>query len=235
VFLQSSLSTQFSPTDLKQLYAARFEGKAAYRKRVWHELCSFLKKWIPGEASVLDLGCGHCEFINAVQCGRKLGMDLNPDASRFAANDVNIIQQDCSESWSITPETLDAVFTSNFLEHLPTKNALEQTLQQAYRALAPGGRLIAMGPNIKYLPGAYWDFFDHYLPLTELALTEVLKKCGFKIEFCRGRFLPYTMSDGKEYPIWGLRAYLALPVAWRIFGRQFLVIASKPIESAGLH
>ena len=96
-------------------------------------------------------------------------------------------------------------------------------------------RAISRTVLIKYLPGAYWDFFDHYLPLTELVLTEVLKKCGFKIEFCQGRFLPYTMSDGKEHPIWGLRAYLSLPVAWRIFGRQFLVIASKPIESAGLH
>jgi SAM-dependent methyltransferase len=217
-----------SPTDLQQLYAARFEGKAAYRKRVWHELCSFFGRWIPGHASVLDLGCGHCEFINAVQCGRKLGMDLNPDALRFAADGVTIIQQDCSESWSLPAGSLDVVFTSNFLEHLPTKKALEQTLQHAHRALAPGGRLIAMGPNIKYLPGAYWDFFDHYLPLTELALTEVLTKCGFRIEFCRDRFLPYTMSDGKEYPILCLQAYLSLPIAWRIFGRQFLVVGQIP-------
>jgi SAM-dependent methyltransferase len=217
-----------SPTDLKELYSSRFEGKSAYRKRVWNELYSFFGRWIPGEASVLDLGCGHCEFINAAQCGRKLGMDLNPDSARFAAEDVDIIQQDCSKSWSVTPGSLDVVFSSNFFEHLPTKDALEQTLMHTHRALAPGGRLIAMGPNIKYLPGAYWDFFDHYLPLTEVALTEVLTKCGFRIEFCRDRFLPYTISDGKEYPIWMLRAYISLPIVWRIFGRQFLVIASRP-------
>jgi len=85
-----------------------------------------------------------------------------------------------------------------------------------------------MGPNVKYLPGAYWDFFDHYIPLTELSLLGVLTKCSFKIEYCRDRFLPYTMSDGKAYPILALRAYLVLPLAWRIFGKQFLVVASKP-------
>jgi SAM-dependent methyltransferase len=216
-----------SADELRELYSARFEGKSEYRQRVWNELCFFFAKWIPAGATVLDLGCGHCEFINAVSCRSKFGMDLNPDASKYAAADVNVIQQVCHNTWRVAPESLDVVFTSNFFEHLPTKKTLEQTLGEAHRALAPGGRLIAMGPNIKYVPGAYWDFFDHYLPLTELSLTEVLKKSGFDIVHCRDRFLPYTMSDGREYPIWVLRAYLRLPIVWRIFGKQFLVVASK--------
>ena len=220
-------SLPHSAEDLQQMYASRFEGKSAYRKRVWHELCLFFGKWIPDGAAVLDLGCGHCEFINAVKCGRKLGMDLNPDAGEFAAADVKIIQQDCSEEWAVAPGSLDVVFTSNFFEHLPSKTALERTVQGVFGALAPGGRVIALGPNIKYVPGAYWDFFDHYVPLTERSLMEVLTKCGFCIELCQDRFLPYTMSDGKEFPIWMLRTYLALPIAWRLFGKQFLVVASK--------
>jgi SAM-dependent methyltransferase len=157
-------------------------------------------------------------------------MDLNPDSAEFAAPEVKIIRQDCSEQWRVPPGSLDVVFTSNFFEHLPSKTALERTVQQACGALAPGGRVIALGPNIKYPPGEYWDLFDDYLPLTELSLIEVLTKCGFRIDLCRDRFLPYTMSDGKEYPIWMLRAYLALPIAWRIFGKQFLVVASKRPE-----
>jgi SAM-dependent methyltransferase len=223
-------SLPHSADDLKQMYASRFEGKSAYRRRVWRELCSFFAKWIPADATILDLGCGHCEFINGVECRQKFGMDLNPEAAELAAAEVMIIQQDCSEDWRVPPGSLDVVFTSNFLEHLPTKAALERTLQHAYGALVPGGRLIALGPNIKHLPGAYWDLFDHYVPLTEFSLAEVLTKCGFRIELCQGRFLPYTMSDGKEYPIWMLRAYLSLNIAWRIFGKQFLVVASKRPE-----
>jgi hypothetical protein len=97
--------------------------------------------------------------------------------------------------------------------------------------LKPGGRFIAMGPNIKYIPGAYWDFFDHYVELTELSLAEALLNCGFEIEKQVGRFLPYTMSQGSQYPVWMLRVYLAVPLAWPIFGQQFLVVGRRPLQT----
>jgi SAM-dependent methyltransferase len=219
--------TLHSSEDLQQLYKARFAGKSEYRRRVWKVLCSYFSRWIDSSQAVLDLGCGYCEFINMISCRSKFAMDLNPDARKLAADGVTLLEQDCSDPWKIEPQTLDAVFTSNFFEHLPTKASLEATLIEAHRALKPAGCLIAMGPNIKAVPGKYWDFFDHYLPLTELSLAEVLKKCGFSIEVCEERFLPYTMSDGREYPIWVLRTYLSLPIAWKIFGEQFLVIARK--------
>jgi len=200
---------------------------AAYRQQVWAVLSRFFSKWIPKEAIVLDLGCGWCEFINSVSCQVRFGMDLNPDAKRFAKPGVRILEQDCSEHWAVANENLDVVFTSNFLEHLATKQAIEKTLIEAHRALKPGGRFIAMGPNIRYLPGAYWDFFDHYVALTELSLSEALEKTGFNIEFRRARFLPYTMSHGKQYPVWMLRAYLSCPFLWRFVGAQFLVVARR--------
>ena len=194
---------------------------------MWAVLSQFFSEWIPSEAAVLDLGCGWCEFINSVNCRPKFGMDLNPDAKRSAKPEVRVLEQDCSAHWEMESESLDVVFTSNFLEHLPAKHALESTLVEAHRTLKPGGRFIAMGPNIRFLPGAYWDFFDHHLPLTELSLSEVLEKCGFDVEFRCARFLPYTMSRGGQYPVWMLRAYLSWRFLWRFAGAQFLVVARK--------
>jgi SAM-dependent methyltransferase len=217
-----------SDSDLEQIYNRRFSGKEQYRIRVWQVLTShFFSRWISKSGSVLELGCGYCEFINQIDAAKKYGMDLNPNSGRNTASDVAFLQQDCSSPWPVAPGALDTVFTSNFFEHLPTKTHLEETLRQAWLCLKPGGRLIAMGPNIKYVPGSYWDFFDHYLPLTELSLAEVLEKCGFEIESNTARFLPYTMSDGAEYPMWTLKLYLALPMIWRFFGKQFLVVARK--------
>jgi len=216
-----------SAADLQCFYRARFGANYEYRQRVWSVLSQFFSRWIFPESDVLDLGCGWCEFINSVNCRRRFGMDLNPDAKRFANPGVHILEQDCSAPWGIDAESLDVVFTSNFLEHLPTKAALQSTLLQAHRALRPGGCFIAMGPNIRCVPGAYWDFFDHYLPLTELSLGEILEKCGFHVEFRRARFLPYTMSRGTQYPVWLLRAYLLVPMLWRVRGAQFLVVARK--------
>jgi len=155
-------------------------------------------------------------------------MDLNPDSVELAAPGVSVLKQDCAEDWGLAPDTLDVVFTSNFFEHLPDKPALQRTLQNAKRSIRPGGVLVMMGPNIRYLRGAYWDFFDHYIPLTELSLVEVLKTIGFEIDVCISRFLPYTMSQGQSYPTWMLKVYLALPWVWRVFGKQFLVVARKP-------
>jgi SAM-dependent methyltransferase len=213
------------------MYSARFAGKTDYRTEVWRVLVAYFGQWFPSTGAVLDLGAGYCEFINNATARVKYAMDLNPDVHQRATPGVTVLRQDCSEPWPLAEGELDAVFTSNFLEHLPHKAAVTAVLSNAYRCLKPGGRFIALGPNIKYLPGAYWDFFDHYVELTELSLAEALSNCGFAIEKKVARFLPYTMSQGRRYPTWMLRLYLSVPAAWPIFGKQFLVIGQKPSQT----
>ena len=213
--------------ELQRIYSARFAGKLDYRGEVWKILAKYFRPWCPSGSIVLDLGAGYCEFINNVEANVKYAMDLNPDVHRRAAADVLVLQQDCSHTWLLPDKNLDVVFTSNFLEHLPNKAAVLAVLSNAHRCLKPGGRFIALGPNIKYIRGSYWDFFDHHVELTETSLAEALSHCGFEIEKRVGRFLPYTMSLGRQYPLWMLRFYLATPFAWPMFGKQFLVIGKK--------
>jgi len=217
-------------TDLSRIYAQRFEANLEYRKSVWRVLIDgYFARWIPRAGTVLDLGCGYGEFINTVRAGQKFAMDLNPDAPKYLAADVTFLHQDCSQDWPLPANSLDVVFTSNFFEHLPDKPALARTLDQIQRALKPDGRLIAMGPNIKCVPGAYWDFWDHYLPLTELSLNEALKNRGFAIEKCLERFLPYTMAGKKPAPLALIKLYLNMPFVWKFLGKQFLVIGKKSV------
>lgn len=215
--------------NLEPMYSQRFEPHAEYRRAVWGVLVSgFFARFIAPDAAVLDLGCGYGEFINAVRAKTRLAMDLNPGARDRLAPGVSFFLQDCASPWAGIPDaSVDVVFTSNFLEHLPDKAALARTLREAYRSLRPGGRFIAMGPNIKYLGGRYWDFWDHQIPLTENSLAEALRAGGFSIEICRGRFLPFTMSSGRRYPAALVKVYLAFPFLWCCFGRQFLIVAGK--------
>jgi SAM-dependent methyltransferase len=222
-----------SPADLKRIYEARFEHRQSYRNRVWSVLLAdFFQRYIRPGDTVLDMGCGYGEFINQVRCGRKWAMDLNPKTAGMLDNSVGLLQQDCSAPWALPDGCLNVVFTSNFFEHLPGKEALGKALDEAWRCLAEGGLLIAMGPNVKYLPGRYWDFWDHHLPLTEVSMREALVTRGFDIDLCLGRFLPYTMVNAPEFPIFWLRLYLKLRPAWRWFGKQFLLIARKPSAPA---
>ena len=217
-----------SPEDLQRIYGARFTDNLEYRRQVWSILVSdWFGKFVRGTDSVLDLGCGYGEFINTVSCAQKFAMDLNPDAPRFLDKDVKFLLQDCAACWALPEASLDVVFTSNFFEHLPDKAALGRTLDEIHRCLRPGGHLIAMGPNIKYLPGEYWDFWDHHIALTEASLKEALVTRRFEVKVCLPKFLPYTMATGPRYPVAFLRAYLKLPPAWAIFGKQFLLVATR--------
>lgn len=215
--------------ELRRIYRQRFSRTSEYRNRVWRVLTSsFFNRWIPADAVILDLGCGYGEFVNNIAAGKKYAMDLNPDAPKHLAPPVHFFEQDCSLLWPLPDNVLDVVFTSNFFEHLPDKQCLKQTLQQAFRCLKPDGRLIAMGPNIKYLQGSYWDFIDHHTALTDASLGEALEVEGFRLEQITPRFLPYTLVNAPEYPLLLLRIYLAIPWLWWIKGRQFLVVATKP-------
>jgi SAM-dependent methyltransferase len=214
--------------DLRAEYRLRFSPLQDYRNRVWKVLAeSFFQKFIPAEASVLDLGCGWGEFINHIRAAKKWGMDLNPDAPAHLEEEVTFLQQNCSQAWPLPDESLDVVFSSNFFEHLPTKADLQRTLQEAYRTVKTGGKLICLGPNIRFLAGSYWDFWDHHLPLTDRSLAEVLRMTGFRIELQRARFLPYTMVDKAPAPLFLIRWYLRFPLLWRFFGKQFLIVAEK--------
>lgn len=216
-------------SDLSRIYAQRFAANQSYRKKVWRILIdAYFSGLVAADAAVLDLGCGYGEFSNTIRADRRLAMDLNNDAAQYLDPEIEFLCQDCSQSWSIDEASLDVVFTSNFFEHLPDKASLGRTLDEVKKALRPGGKLIAMGPNVKHVPGEYWDFWDHYLPLTELSLGEALENRGMRIERSIGRFLPYTMAKGAQPPAVFLRVYLRLPWLWRFFGRQFLVVASKP-------
>ena len=215
--------------ELSRQYERRFAGQADYRDRVWRVLVdNIFQTYVPETGAVLELGCGWGEFINHVRASRRIGMDLNPESRARLSAGVEFLHQDCSAEWPVPTASLDAIFTSNFFEHLPDKASLARTLQQALRCVKPGGRLICLGPNIRYLGGAYWDFWDHYIPLTDSSLVEVLELTGFTIERALPRFLPYTMSRRRNPPLWTLQLYLRLPFVWPLFGKQFLVVARKP-------
>jgi SAM-dependent methyltransferase len=214
--------------ELQAIYSQRFDQHIAYRNEVWKVLVSeFFANYIAPEAAVLDLGCGYGQFINNVECQQRYAMDLNKRAKEYLSDKVVFLEQDCSAPWALPDESLDVVFTSNFFEHLLSKQALNETLAQALRCLRPGGRLMAMGPNIKYVGGAYWDFCDHHLALTEASVMEAMRVQGFAIERVIARFLPYTMANRRPVPTALVSLYLKLPLAWRLFGAQFFVVGRK--------
>lgn len=223
-------SEEFSGADLALLYTARFSAEELNSKRIlWEELCrGFFDRYVDPEGTVLDLAAGSCEFLNACRAARKIAVDLNPETVRYAINAEVIIAQS-DDIPQVATGSVDTVFTSNFFEHLPSKASLLRTLAECHRVLKPGGRILVLMPNLRYVGPRYWDYFDHHLPLTHSSLTEGLRMSGFSIETVIPRFLPYTVKDS-PVPVKAamVRTYLRVRPLWRLLGRQMFVSARTP-------
>lgn len=215
---------------LESIYGHRFDERDLANKRVlWEALVQgFFQRYVPKDGTVVDLGAGNCEFINAVDAGRRIAVDLNPSTSQFAADGVDVFVTKSDAMDQLDDQSVATVFTSNFFEHLPTKQALMDTLAECHRIIKPGGLIVVLMPNIRYLPGRFWDYLDHHLPLTHLSVSEALELSGYEVIERVPRFLPYTVKDAKfSVRPYMIRAYLRLPMVWPVLGRQMLVVGRR--------
>ena len=221
---------QTSPQQLKELYEHRFDDRDRTMKAgVWRVLCThFFSQYVRPSDTVIDIGAGYCEFINNVQAARRIAVDANPALHQFVGQGVEVHCGRAEELSHLANGEVDVAFSSNFFEHLSDKTALTRLVQEIHRVLKPGGRLLVMGPNVKFLPGAYWDWYDHHIPLTEKSVEELLHLGGFDIEVSRARFLPPTVKSRLPKWPWLVRAYLLLgPISFPLFGKQFFVVGRK--------
>jgi len=216
--------------ELEALYANRFDERdLAWKNEVWRILWArVFSRWVDGNGTLIDLGAGYCEFINHAVARRRIAVDLNPATARMAAPGVEVRANSADDLRFLAAEA-DTVFTSNFLEHLPSKEGVMRVIEEAHRVLKPGGRFILLGPNIRCLADRYWDYFDHHVPLSHASLCEALALRGFRIDHVEPRFLPYTVKGTRLRWKFLVEAYLALrPLSSALFGRQFLIVAVKP-------
>jgi SAM-dependent methyltransferase len=216
--------------NLAALYRFRFrESERAQKMLIWKTLCAhYFQRLIGDDQTVLDLACGYGEFINNINGKKKYAVDLNPDAPKYLGPDVEFHFSRADKIEGIADDGIDVVFTSNFLEHLKTKEECDAVLGEVRRILKPAGRFVIMGPNIRYLAAEYWDFYDHYLPLSHLSLEEGLVQAGYEVVTVIPRFLPYTTRSALPQHPMLVALYLKVPFVWRILGKQFLLVGRKP-------
>lgn len=210
------------------IYADRFDKDEHKREVMWKILCKdYFQKFINKNDTVLDLAAGYCEFINNIQCKEKIAVDLNQKTKDKAAKGVKVYKALSTALPKKLTNSVDVVFTSNFFEHLDSKNELIDTLKEVHRVLKPGGKLMVLQPNIRLVGNKYWDYVDHTLPLTEKSLYEALHLTDFEQEYCKVRFLPYTANSRvPALPIL-IKLYLRLSPAQFVMGKQTFVVARK--------
>lgn len=215
------------PEELKDIYSRRFYPDLDFRNRMWAILCKqFFQKFIPKDATILEIAAGYCEFINHIKAKEKFAIDLNPDSAKFSGKDVTF---KLTPSWDLSflvDKKVDVFFTSNFFEHI-TKAEIVATLREINQKMSRGGIFIVLQPNYRYTYKDYWMFFDHITPLDDRSLVEVFESNNYQIDTCIPRFLPYTTKIRLQKSTSLLQLYIKFPFLWRFFGGQALIVARK--------
>jgi SAM-dependent methyltransferase len=211
----------------ERLYSYRFRDvDQEARAAVWQKIGAHVFGLLGEPECVLDPAAGRGEFINSI-----------PAAERWAVDEVAYEEADHTPGTTVVTsrimdaelpaEHFDGVFVSNFLEHLPGQEAISEFLERMHEVTRPGGRIAIMGPNYRYCSKEYWDFADHIVALTHMAIAEHLYTAGFEPERTIPRYLPYSFNGilPPSPRLTGL--YLKTPPAWRLLGKQFLVIGRR--------
>jgi SAM-dependent methyltransferase len=214
---------------LSKMYRYIFpEEELEGKEKLWKILINeILQKYIKESDTVLDIGGGQCLFINNVRCEKKYVIDLNTDVKKYANNDVITIHESADNILSIPDASIDVVFASNFFEHMKNKDQLEKVIEETKRILTINGLLIVIQPNIRYAYKEYWDVIDHYIPISDKSLTDLLIINNFKIHVCFSKFLPWSPKTGLSRFTVLLKIYLKIPLLWKVFGKQMFIVGQK--------
>lgn len=188
-------------------FALRFRGSEEEIRRRQ----TFYLPYFRRAGQVLDLACGRGEFLELLrEAGvNARGVDLDPACVEICrAKGLDVEQRgafDCLEQ--LPPSTLDAIFCSHFVEHLPAAQVPE-LIRLASSRLVPGGLLAVETPNpqcLATLAAAFYADPTHQRPLPAPLLRFYFEEAGF------GGIEVHPLSPASEvYP-----ELAALPDAFR--------------------
>ncbi|MCX6043598.1 MAG: class I SAM-dependent methyltransferase [Chloroflexi bacterium] len=114
---------------------------------------------------VIDLGCGDGDFVTLLNENgiATVGVDSDEKAYQAAmAKGLPIVQQDLIAYLQAQPaNSVDGIFSAHVVEHLPYPTVI-LLIQEAFRVLQPGGRLILTTPDVRTLFSHLEMFYLHF-------------------------------------------------------------------------
>ena len=194
------------------------------RTVTWKALCEFFfQNYVDIDGRVLELGAGHCDFINNIKAEDKLAIDAWKDFPQHANDGVSTYVADVSLTLEYVQGKVDTIFASNLFEHL-TKPQVEKILQDLKKIMnEETSNLILLQPNFRLNPGRYFDDYTHVSIWTDVSLSEFLIANGYEVVTILPKFLPLTVKSKipvSRVLIW---FYLKSPIKYK--PGQMLMIA----------
>jgi cyclopropane fatty-acyl-phospholipid synthase-like methyltransferase len=208
----------------ERYHTSRF-GYDPRRRVLWQTLaaCVF-QRHIAADATVLDLGAGYGEWINAIRARKRMAVDVWDGMLDHLDDGVEGLITSVTDLSAIADDSVDHVFSSNCFEHLSSED-MARCLVQVKRKMKRGATLDIIQPNFRYCFREYFDDYTHVTIYTDVGLSDLLVSNGFTVTHRARRFLPLSLKSG--FPVHPLliRLYLWSPLKPR--AKQMWIRATR--------
>jgi SAM-dependent methyltransferase len=194
-----------------------YNEKKLPRTQYPKQLAGYLRnKFLPQQLTMLDVGCGRGEFLEAFSSlGLQVeGVDISPSVKNIEGFKGHQCDFE-NEKLPYKNDTFECIFSKSVVEHL---HYPERLIDECFRVLKPGGRAIFMCPSWVHTHwGPFYIDHTHVTPFTLPSLTQLLELSGFKI------------LNGEHF--------IQLPIIWRMpFLQVFCeLLALLPLPYAPLY
>lgn len=194
------------------------------RRSVWGAIARYVRRDAREVGTLMELGAGYCDFVNQFPADKKIAFDLNPEMRAYAGPDVDLRIEDATLLASVSNQSIDLIFASNFLEHLEG-DEVDSLLGRCFEVLRSGGKLILIQPNHRLCAESYFDDPTHKTVFDDANVGEWLARHGLKVRKLIPGFLPFSMNG--RLPKSGVLTGLYLLSPWKPLAAQMYVVAER--------
>lgn len=166
---QAAFSAAAHPVNRQEWYRRAYQQRVPGWKDSLARYCEVIDIYVQSDTHVLDIGCGHADFLAPVYARTPHTYGIDPDAEALKKNTtIKHTVVGTAHHLPFADNSFDLVVTAWVFEHLEQP---KQACQEIYRVLKPGGRLIFLTPNswnynvwmIRLIPHRFHDFFTRRL------------------------------------------------------------------------
>ena len=188
------------------------------------------------DEKVLDIGCGignNLTLLKNLGFSSIYGVDISDYSKKYFPK-IKFIKTDLeNEKLPFNDNFFDVIYSKSLIEHFYYP---EKVFKEAYRVLKPGGIIITLTPEWKYIYKTFYEDYTHRVPFTKESLRDIHKIHNFKqVEVESFKQLPILFNKNLFYYFFNLISFLTrilvpdiflMKTKWIRFSKEIMLLSN---------